>query len=174
MKNTNSEKSGMAKREKIPADQAADGEKRALLKWAPPLVMAVVLPRHAQATHVDPACTSSLVAVAPVPSKCAGPANALVGQAIITITSDSDPIEILSITHNAPATDTITPPTLPAMATNSSSTGVDIGWQGPGSDAITCLPLSTITLTITYNCGEHTAEVTAEVNVTEVLAAAIP
>ena len=170
MKDSDSAKVSKHESLQILDDQPADIDKRTLLKWVPPMVTAIALPAHAQCTTCP--CESSLVVFAPVPSKCAGPANALVGQATITITSDSDPIEITSITHNAPGTDTITLPALPASATSAS--GVDIGWQGPGSDAITCLPLNTITLTVTYNCGENTVDTVGEINITEVLAAAIP
>jgi len=169
MKSNDRINANQAKGAKILGNRRIDLDKRNLVKWIPPVVMSLALPAHATTSMP---CPSTLVANAPVPSKCSGPANALVGQASITIVSDSEPIEIASISHNAPGTDTITFPVLPAAV--SSSSGIDVGWQGPGSDALTCLPINTITLTVTYNCGPGTQNATASVNVTSVLAAALP
>lgn len=142
-------------------------DKRKFLKWTPPVVVAVMLPTHAQAT---PLCAASLVVRALVPSKCAG--NPPEGQAAVQILSDSIDISIESISHDASGTDTLTLPALPAPA--SSTDGVNLVWEGPGSDAITCLPLNTITVNVNYICGESTEEVTQNFSLTEILAAAIP
>ena len=146
--------------------------RRGLLKWAPPTVAMVALPVHAQTSI----CTSLLVAEATAPSKCSG--TPPVGQAVIRLTSDAmDPnnpdLDILSITVNgAAASDTVTFPSLPMSVTD--TLGLDISWTGNGSDALTCLPLSTITFDITYRCSLSSITMVQSFDLTTLLADAIP
>jgi len=158
--------------EQVSVGQSIAVTRRKLLQWVPPVVTAISLPVHATLSingNSTAICRPLLVAFASVSSKCSGPANALVGQATITIITDGDPVEITAITHNAGVSDTISLPALPA--TVSVNAGIDIGWQGPASDALVCLPVNTITLTVEYNCNGATAE--ESINVTQVLAAAV-
>lgn len=141
--------------------------KRGFFKWVPPVVVTVLLP-----THATEPCAAGITAKAMVPSKCAG--QPPFGQAPVAIYSDTVGVDvkIQSISHNAPGTDTITLPAFPATA--STTTGVGIVWEGPASDAITCLPLSTITITVNYTCGEDPKEKARSFNLNQVLASAIP
>lgn len=152
-----------------------DSDKRTQLKWVAPIVMGVVLPVHAQATTttttLEPVCTASPVMETTVPSKCATVAGSdeIAGQATVTLSSDSEPIEIVSISHNGGSE--IQLPGLPATVT--SGAGVNIVWTGPGSDGTTCLPITQITFTVTYTCNGASSQM-ATFNLTELLAAAIP
>ncbi len=146
--------------------------RRLLLKWTTPMVASVVLPSHAQMS----ACTSMLTMAAPAPSKCSG--SPPVGSAILQVMSDAtDPssplLEIIAIDVNgAAATDTITLPTLPASV--SDSVGADIEWSGNASDALTCLPLSTISFDITYQCVGSATTMMQSFDLLTVLADALP
>ena len=131
------------------AHRVVDEHKRRYLKWTPPLVVGVILPAHAQASM----CNARPVATGTTPT-CKD-LQALEGNGTITITSDSEPLDIVSIRHDAPSTDTITLPGLPATVTGSS--GVDVVWKGPALDALNCLPINNITITVSYNCNEDPA-----------------
>ena len=126
--------------------ESIDKFKRRHLTWMPPLAMAVVLPVHAQTSQ----CTAKPVATGAAPTCKLLPE--LEGNGTMSIFSDSDSLEILSISHNAPDTDTITLPGVPATVTSSS--GIDVIWSGPALDAISCLPTNSITITVTYNCND--------------------
>lgn len=146
--------------------------RRSLLKWAPPVAAAVSLPAHAQMS----VCISTLNMTASVPSKCAG--SPPVGNAVLQITSDgADPVnpelEIVSIAiSGAAATDVVVLPALPA--TVSATTSADIDWTGNASDALTCLPLSTILFDVTFRCVGSSSTMNQSFNLTTVLADAIP
>ena len=127
--------------------ETVDKFKRNHLKWMPPLAMAVVLPTHAQ---TSPACSAKPIATGSTPT--CKLLQALEGNGTMSILSDSDSLEIVSISHNAPSTDTITLPAVPATVTNSS--GILVVWKGPALDAATCLPINDITITVTYNCND--------------------
>lgn len=148
-------------------DTLLDGARRTYLKWTAPLVVSVILPAHAQATE----CPAGPVMEATVPSKCATVAGTtdIEGEATVTVKSDGDPIEIISIEHNGGSE--IELPGLPATVTNTS--GADIKWEGPGSDGFTCLPITQITFTVTFTCNEA-PNASVNFNLTELLAAAIP
>ena len=153
-------------------DQPQLGEitRRGLLIWTTPVVAAIALPVHAQTST----CFTAPTLTATVPSKCAG--DPPVGQAVLTLLSDAadpsnDSLEIRSITVNgAAASDTIVLPTLPANVI--ASVGIDIEWSGSASDAVTCLPLSTITFEVVYGCGTSGADTSITFDMTTVLAAA--
>lgn len=144
--------------------------RRSLLKWTTPAVAAVTLPVHAQTSF----CTSAIV-VASVssPSKCSG--NPPVGNAVISLVSDTPMVDVVidSITvTGAGADDSVSFASLPQ--TVSDMVGLDVTWQGPASDAQTCLPLSTISLSIGFSCEGDPAENELVIELTPLLASAIP
>lgn len=142
--------------------------RRALMAWTVPTVTAIALPSHAQTSF----CGSVPVMTATVPSKCSG--TPPVGDAIITLASGgADLLDIISINvQGALATDTLTLPSLPAQVSNTAS--LDLRWVGNGSDAVTCLPLSSITFEVTYRCSVNVTNETANFSLTTILAAALP
>ncbi len=147
-----------------------DKIRRKLLTWTPPLISTVVIPAHAQMS----VCGSMPVLSANTASKCAG--DPPVGQVFVTLLSDAiDPADVdLTIIDiaimGASADDVIVLPTLPAQI--SDVAGIEIEWSGPATDAITCLPLSTIRFDITYSCNSASDQ-TVGSNLTDVLADAI-
>lgn len=142
--------------------------RRSLLVWSVPTVSTVVLPAHAQTSF----CGSAPVMAATAPSKCSG--TSPVGDAIIALTSNgADLLDIISINvQGALASDTITLPALPVQVSNTS--GVDVRWVGNASDAVSCLPLSTINFEVTYRCSVNVTTQTADFSLTTILAAALP
>lgn len=146
--------------------------RRKLLLWTPPAVAVVALPAHAQMSM----CGSAPTLVANVASKCSGVPP--IGQAILTLASDgADPadavlqVSAITVTGDA-SSDMFTLPSLPASISDTST--VDIEWSGEASDATTCLPLSTITIEITYTCQAAVSDMSAMFDLTEILADAIP
>jgi len=142
--------------------------RRNLLKWAPPVVTVVALPAHAQMSFCEDA---EPVVTAGTP-KCAG--DPPIGNSVISIASSNSlvDIEIISITYSPDSTgDTIIIPALPMTAM--SAVPVEIEWEGPASDAQSCLPTNTIEFEITYNCNNAFSTSVLRFNLTDVLAAAV-
>lgn len=139
-------------RTNVQALDHVDQHRRRHLKWASPLVVVVLLPAHAQATHGG-VCSAGPVATGSPPT-CKD-LQFLEGNGTMTILSDSEPLDILSISHNAPGTDSITLPAVPATVTSSS--GINVVWQGPALDAVSCLPVNDISITVEYNCNDDAA-----------------
>lgn len=86
------------------------------------------------------------------PPKCAG--DPPIGSADIEILAPGEcPMELINIvvTTSDPASTLGSLPAFPAAVTVTN--GVSITWTGPASDAITCLPLATITADIEYACA---------------------
>jgi len=146
--------------------------RRKVLIWTPPAVAAIALPAHAQTSM----CGSAPTMEASVASKCSG--DPPVGQAVLSLTSDgADPadavlqVRAINIT-GAAASDTITLPAFPASI--SDTAGVDIEWTGDASDAVTCLPTSTISIEVIYTCQPADSDMIATFDLTEILSDAIP
>lgn len=145
--------------------------RRSLLTWTTPIVVAIALPVHAQTS----VCGSAPIMTAATPSKCSG--SPPLGQAVLTITSDgadsvNDKIEISAINViGAASSDSFTIPGLPVDIV--ALVGVDIQWSGNASDAVTCLPTSSITFEVIYRCGEANSDSTIVFDMTAVLADAI-
>lgn len=127
-----------------------DQYKRRYLKWTPPVVVGVLLPTHAQATHGG-VCTASPVGTLGSMPTCKV-LQSLEGNGTMAILSDGGPLEILEISHDAPGTDSVTLAAVPATVTSSS--GLDVIWQGPALDAVNCLPVNSINITVVYNCND--------------------
>lgn len=150
--------------------KAANPMRRKLLKWTPPVITAVVLPTHAQTS----VCESMPVLTATVAAKCSG--SPLVSQAVITIFSDAADaseveLDILAVNFSGlGASDTFSVPSLPMSVID--TVGLDIEWSGEATDAVTCLPMSNITIDISYSCSSAPMEQVVSFNLTEVLAAA--
>jgi len=127
-----------------------NGARRKLLLWTPPVITAVMLPTHAQASVCE---LAKPIAKASVPSKCAG--DPPQGQATITLCSDNAgvPVEVYSITHDAADPNVISGPT---SGTLNGDGGIDIVWEGPATDAITCLPETEVTFTVNFTCDGDT------------------
>jgi hypothetical protein len=140
--------------------------RRDLLKWTAPVVVSVALPAHAQTTF--PPFTGLPLLNAVVPSKCAGPAGGLIAEATLSLVSDGSLMTITAITHNAPAPDTVTIPPLPAVVDGTN--GLEISWEGAGTDALTCLPVNATTITVSYRGGLDPTVRTADFSLTAVLA----
>lgn len=150
---------------------ALNVDRRKVLMWTPPVVAAVVLPAHAQTSM----CGSAPSMVASVASKCSG--TPPVGQAVLTLTSDGADaadavlqVSAINITGTS-STDVFTLPALPVNITP--MVGVDIDWTGPASDAVTCLPTSTITLDVVYTCQSAVSEMMVSFDFTQLLSDAI-
>jgi hypothetical protein len=149
----------------IQAADSVDQYKRQYLKWTPPVVVGVLLPTHAQATHGGE-CNASPIATG-TPPTCKD-LQFLEGNGTMTILSDGEPLDILSISHNAPGTDTITLPGVPATVTSSS--GINVVWKGPALDAVNCLPVNNISITVSYNCNDdHDGPFSATLSLTAAL-----
>lgn len=123
--------------------------RRQMLVWTVPVIATVTLPAHAQTSL---ACTAPPGVSVPVAPKCAG-SNPLIGTAQLEIFApDAMLMELIDIqvTSTDPAS-TLTLPSLPATLSN--STPLVVTWNGPASDALTCLPLSQISMTLEYACS---------------------
>ncbi len=149
-----------------------DESRRQVLRWSTPVLMSVTLPAHAQTST----CVSRLTMAAATASKCSGVPP--IGDGLVTLNSDgADPVgpnlQITAINVNgAAATDSIVLPALPIQV--STTTGADIQWRGSASDALTCLPISSITFDVTYRCTGTLLSITQSFDLTTVLANAIP
>ena len=153
---------------KMNESQAGTGDsklhhrRREILKWTPPVIMAVALPVHAECSPPEDCTTTTTTTLAPcnaVPvvsvtriPKCKG--IDLEAEAEVTLLSDSVPLEIVSISHNSPGSDSVSYSGGPTVT---SSSGIVISWVGPGRDEDTgteCLPLNSTDVTVMYTCGE--------------------
>jgi len=117
------------------------------------------------------ACEAPPVLTVLAPPKCAG--DPPIGTAEIEILApDTIPMSILgiSVTSSDP-TSTISLPSLPIVITDAS--GVTITWDGPASDAITCLPLALISIDIEYAC-EDGVSLFETVDITTLLINSLP
>ena len=155
--------------------------RRSLLKWTTPALAAVALPAHAQASPVPEECVPSVPVLSIESSpKCAG--SPPVGTATISIVSSGNGtsssgapeslVTIKSLTLMALDSDNILTnlPTFPADidATNA----ISFNWEGPGSDALTCLPISQLDVEVEYCCEDGPSEFIS-VDLTQLLIASI-
>jgi len=137
--------------------------RRQLLVWTTPALTSVALPAHAQTT-VCPAPPIVNVLAAP---KCSG--NPPVGTAVFEIVAiDGTPVTLKNIefTTTDPKSDLSSLPATPVDITDTASE--TFTWIGPASDALSCLPLAQITMTISY-CCEGGDILTETYNITELL-----
>ncbi len=145
-------------------DRTLHHRRREILKWTPPVVVAVMLPTHAQATPEVTTTTTTTTTTTPAPCnavpvvsvtripKCEG--TILQAEAEVTLLSDSEPLEIISISHSSSGSDSVSYSGGPTVT---SSSGIVISWVGPGQDEATgtkCLPINAVDVTATYTCGE--------------------
>ena len=117
------------------------------------------------------ACEGPPVLTVLAPPKCAGAPP--IGSAEIEITAPGAiPMNLLSINviTSDPAS-TISLPTFPV--TISDTSGVTITWDGPASDAITCLPLALISIEVEYACEDEVSLVET-VDITTLLINSLP
>ncbi len=148
--------------------------RRQLLQWSTPAITAVTLPRHAQASmDIVEACSAEPpVLTVLAPSKCSG--NPPVGTAVIEITSGSEvdvEITAISVTTSDPKSDISSIPDTPFTVTETS--GETVTYIGPASDAVACLPLADVTLTIEYRCEDESPE-SENYDITQLLVDAVP
>ena len=117
--------------------------RRSLIKWSAPVVVSVSLPVHAMGSVC--AAAEPVVVITSSP-KCAG--DPPIGQAAAEITSSLSgcSIEITALT--ASDADSVITATLPATVDD--VTPLEFTWEGPASDAITCLPITQIDLAIEF------------------------
>ena len=131
-----------------------NNQRRQILVWTAPTVAVIALPAHAQ---MSPCPAPPVVSVGVAP-KCAG--DPPVGNALLEILApDSMSMELIGIEVTTDdASSTLSEfPTLPAML--SDSTPVTVEWNGPASDAVTCLPLAQINMILEYACNGGAVEV---------------
>ncbi len=146
--------------------------RRRLLTWTAPAVAAIALPAHAQTSPGN--TMPSLITT--VPSKCSGVPP--VGEAVLNLNSNAanpmnPTVEVINIMINgASPSDSFVLPSLPV--TVAATPGVEIQWSGGASDAVTCLPLSPITIDVTYVDPVTLLSQTITFDLTTVLSAAIP
>ena len=125
--------------------------RRRLLQWTTPVVAAISLPAHAVTS--SGACTGPPILNVPAAPKCAG--DPPVGTAIIEILAPIGcpmMIKSISVTSNDPKSSVGSFPDFPAEITDQNPESVV--WTGPASDAVTCLPLANISITIEYCCDD--------------------
>lgn len=140
-------------------------KKRQLLKWAVPVITSVSLPIHAQTSPPVMTCLAGLLVNLNEAPKCSGTVSP-VGVGSIAILSDGADIEIVSITSNASASDSITFTALPVVV--SSANSVIITWQGPAADPQICLPVNNITLDVSYRCVGISQQLSESINLTSI------
>ncbi|MDB4512176.1 hypothetical protein N9060_01800 [Arenicella sp.] len=143
-------------------------DRRQALIWTAPAIAAVALPVHAQ-TSECPAPPLVTVVVAP---KCVG--NPPIGQASFEISAPSaSPIELngIEVTSSDPDSFLETLETFPTTITDVISE--PFSWTGPASDALTCLPLAEISITIEYSCEANSSQFETY-DITALLIASIP
>ena len=140
--------------------------RRQVLVWTAPAIAAVTLPVHAQTSL----CTAPPVVSVPVAPKCAG--DPPVGTAQLEILApDTTSMELIDIqVTSSDAASTLTLPSLPANL--SDLVPLAVTWDGPASDALSCLPLAQITMTLEYACGMTSEFETYDV--TALLIASLP
>ena len=142
-------------------------QRRQFLVWTAPTVAVIALPAHAQ---MSPCTGPPVVSVAAAP-KCAG--DPPIGSAQLEILApDSMSMELISIevTTNDPDSTLNDIPSLPAML--SDSTPVTVTWDGPASDAVTCLPLAQIDMVLEYACSDGVI-VSETYDITDLLIASV-
>jgi len=145
--------------------------RRQVLVWTAPTIVAVTLPAHAQTSATSSCIAPPLVSVAAAP-KCAG--DPPIGTALLEIlapNSDSTELVDIQVTSADPAS-TLTLPTLPAAL--SDSVPLEVTWDGPASDAVTCLPLAQINMTLEYACNGDGISVFETYDVTALLIDSVP
>ena len=154
-------------------DQQLKLSRRQLMQWSTPVVTAIALPAHAS-TSVCPAPPSLLVLAAP---KCSG--DPPVGTAAIELRApDGCEMEIktLTVASNDDKSSLSDLPSLPVRITDSSGAGFT--FTGPASDAVSCLPIAQIDLTVDYCCigvgGVGGVTETVTLNVRQALIDSVP
>ena len=125
-------------------------------------------------TNVTQICTCEGPPVLNVlaPPKCSG--NPPVGTAVIEIFAPGEcPMNLLGITvDSSDAKSSISSlPSFPSAITETS--GETITWTGPASDAISCLPLASISITIEYACEDGVAQ-SETYDITQLLLDSVP
>ncbi|MFT5135640.1 MAG: hypothetical protein ACI8XV_000666 [Arenicella sp.] len=142
--------------------------RRELLVWSAPVIAAISLPVHAQTSS----CTTAPTLQAVTPAKCAGENPQ--GEATLRIISSDAlvDVQILSVTDNA-----VVPNAITYSATSGivgANSGLDIKWDGPSTDAVTCLPAQDVTFTITYTCSNDPLDFEVVASLVDILAGAVP
>ncbi len=144
------------------ANSSARISRRKLLKWTPPLVVAISLPAHASCTPpctipptTIPPCTAMLIVETSAYEceyKDGDPTIPRAGSATATILSDGEAITITSLSTSSGE---VVLPGVPATVTATS--GIILEWNGLTSaekGATSCPPVAPITATCEYTCGE--------------------
>lgn len=116
-------------------------------------------------------CESPPLVTVPASPKCAG--NPPIGNALVEIFAPSAmSMELIDIqvTSSDPQS-ILTIPSLPANLSN--LVPLELTWDGPASDAINCLPLAEISITLEYACSDGVS-VFETYDVTGLLIATLP
>ena len=143
--------------------------RRELLIWTAPVIASISLPVHAQMS-ICPPTTPVLTAL--TPAKCAG-ASPILGEAALAIfSSGSIPLDIISVTDNAINPNAIAYSSTSGIVTDTD--GIDVDWDGPSTDATTCLPTEDVDITVTYTCSNDPMTYTDVFSVLDILADAVP
>jgi len=126
-------------------------QRRHVLVWTAPTVAAISLPTHAQMSPM--ACAAPPVVSVPVTPKCAG--DPPIGTAQLEIFApNGEVMNLLGITvTTSDSASTLTLPSLPASLSETSA--LVVTWDGPASDAVSCLPLAEITMELEYACTDE-------------------
>ena len=142
--------------------------RRELLVWSAPVIAAISLPVHAQTS----VCTTPPVLRAITPAKCAGENPQGESTLGIFSTDAAVPVQIISVTDNAVAPNVIAYSATSGVVTD--SVGIDISWDGPSTDATTCLPTVNVIFTITYTCQDDPMDYQITASLLDILADAVP
>lgn len=143
--------------------------RRELLVWTAPVIASISLPVHAQTS----VCTTPPVLTPITPAKCAGEIPQ--GEATLGIFSSDAMValEIISVTDNAVDPNVMTYSATSGMVTDTN--GINVGWKGPSTDGVTCLPEVDVMITVTYTCNNDPMNYTAEFSILgDALADAVP
>lgn len=124
--------------------------RRQALIWTAPAIVAVTLPTHAQTSPSS--CTAPPVVSVAASPKCAG--DPPIGTAALEILApNAMPMELIDIQVTSSDPESIL--TVPSVPANLSDlVPLELAWDGPASDAITCLPLAEISMTLEYACND--------------------
>ena len=128
--------------------------RRQLLAWSTPTIVAIALPVHAQMSICPDGPPLLNVLVAP---KCSG--SPPIGTAELQLLAPSaTTITLMNIStsSNDPNSTLAVNESLPRDITQSINT--TITWEGPASDAQSCLPLAELMVMVEYQCSDGEIE----------------
>ena len=128
--------------------------RRQLLAWSTPVIASVALPVHAQMSICPEGPPEMSVMVAP---KCSG--SAPIGTAVLELLAPgATTITVMDITTTSSDVNSTLTVNEALPRDISQSTSTTITWEGPASDAVSCLPLAELMVTVEFQCNDGMIE----------------